>query len=56
VEPPVETVTKEQENVEMLGELVVMIPLAIALLIVIAAHFLYEGLDLFPGEEELRET
>ena len=56
MEPPVETITKEQENVEMLWDLLVAIPLAITLLIVIAAHFLYEGLDLFPGEEELRET
>ena len=56
MEPPVETITKEQENVEMLGDLVVMIPLAIVLLLVIAVHFIYEGLDLFPSEEELGDA
>jgi len=51
--PPVETITREQENVEMLWDLLVAIPLAIALLLVIVSHFIYYGMDLFPEDEEL---
>lgn len=56
MKPPIDTITQDQENVGMLWDLLVAIPLGIALIIVIAAHFIYYGTDLFPKDEELGDV